>query len=159
MLKKTRKSYAKAIETATFLHEDHPKRYNRPNANDLFYGQNRKLRVKPKYFAQWGRIGFATHKRTHVTKMKTRGTAMMMVGYALNHPSGTYEFYNPNTDSIIISNFVKWSVLNRWEAANVDSMSGKLYDIKSDSQKEDLADSDSGDDFENDDYIATNHWL
>ena len=79
---------------------------------------------------------------------------MMMVGYALTHPSGTYEFYNPNTDSIIISNSVKWSVFNRWEATNVDSMSGKLYDIKSDSQKEDLAYSDSGDDFENDDYIV-----
>ena len=45
--------------------------------------------------------------------MKARFTAMMMAGYALNHPSGMYEFYNPNTDSIIISNSVKWKRLNR----------------------------------------------
>ena len=62
--------------------------------------------------------------------MKARGTAMMMVGYALNHPSGTYEFYNPNTYSIIISNSVKWKDFNRWESTKVDGTIGKL--IKND---------------------------
>ena len=119
-----------AIETATFLHEECPKRHNRPSANDLFYVQNRKLRVKPKHFIQWGRIDVVTKKRTHVTKMKTRGTAMMMVGYALNNPSGTYELYYPNTDSIIIRSSVKWNAFNWCEATNVHNMSGKLYGIK-----------------------------
>ena len=74
--------------------------------------------------------------------MKARGTAMMMVGYALNHHSGTYEFYNPNTDNIIISNSAKWKYFNRWEYTKVDDTIIKLLknDEKEYSSKEDNSD-------------------
>ena len=42
-----------------------------------------------------------------------------MVGYALNHPSGTYRFYNPGADNIIITNSVKWSNFTPWEASAI----------------------------------------
>ncbi len=52
---------------------------------------------------------------------------MMFVGYALNHPSGTYEFYNPTNDSIVISNSVKWSNFIRWDAQSDDSSTANLF--------------------------------
>jgi len=55
---------------------------------------------------------------------------MMMVGYAMDHPSGTYRFYNPMTDNIVVSNSVKWSDYKRWEAASVDSAVGNLREPK-----------------------------
>jgi len=67
---------------------------------------------------------------------------MMMVGYAMDHPSGTYRFYNTTTDNIVASNSVKWSDYKRWEVASVDSAVGNLRepkkatDIETNDQKE-----------------------
>ena len=72
------------------------------STNDLFYGSKRKFKVKPKHFIEWERVGFVANKRTRTTKMEARGVPMLMVGYAFNHPSGTYEMYNPATDTIVI---------------------------------------------------------
>jgi len=44
---------------------------------------------------QFGRVGFVTNKRDYVKKNESSGVAMMMVGYALDSPSGSYRFYNP----------------------------------------------------------------
>ena len=66
------------------------------------------------------------NKQTHTTKMKSKGSAMMCVGYAFNHPSGTYEFYDPSSDSIVISNSVKQSSFIRWDASRSDSSAGIL---------------------------------
>jgi hypothetical protein len=59
----------------------------------------------------------------------------MMVGYALNHPSGTYKFYNPITDSMVISNSTKWSIFHPWEAKSFQDKMGKLFEKASDSTK------------------------
>jgi len=54
--------------------------------------------------------------------MESKGTAMMFVGYALDHPSGTYKFYNPTTDAVNISNSVRWSDFKPWEAENLEDI-------------------------------------
>ena len=137
----------RAIATAIFLTELTPNKSSGLSSHDLFYGSNQKLCVKPEHYIQWGRVSFVTNKRTHVSKMKARGTAMMFVGYALNHPSGTYEFYNPNTDSIIVSNSVKWQHFSRREVTAIDSAAGKLF-LKQANQTVNLSDSDSNSDFD-----------
>ena len=58
--------------------------------------------------------------------MESRGTAMMFVGCALDHPSGTYKFYNPTTDDIIIVNSVRWSLFKPWEVTNLEEAIRKL---------------------------------
>ena len=115
-----------AIKTASFLYEEGPRKGKEFSINELFFGIKGKERVKSKHFIEWGRFGFVCNKRTKTRKMESRGTAMMMVGYAMDHPSGTYRFYNPTTDSIVVSNSVKWSDYKRWEAASVDSAVGNL---------------------------------
>ena len=55
-----------------------------------------------------GSYGFVANKRTKPSKMESKGTTMMFVGYALDYPSGTYKFYNPTTDAINKSNSVRW---------------------------------------------------
>ena len=74
-----------------------------------------KRRVKPKEFIKWGRVGFVANKRTKPAKMESKGTALMFMGYALDHPSGTYEFYNHTTNAIVISNSVRWSDSKLWK--------------------------------------------
>ena len=68
-----------------------------------------------------------SNKRTHVTKLQPKGTPMIFIGYSMNHPSGTYEFYNPVNDSIVISNSVKWSNFIRWDARSNDTPTGNLF--------------------------------
>ena len=102
-----------AISTAIFLSEEAPQKHAGLSSNDLFYSVDRKLRVKPHYFIEWGRIGFVSNKCSHVSKMKPRGVPMIFIGYALDHPSSTYKFYNPTTNSIITSDSVKWSAFTR----------------------------------------------
>ena len=110
-VKKNNNILIKAVAIATFLTEEYPHKRTQEWFNDLFYGLKKKNKFKPEHFIEWGRVGFLANKRLYTSKMKARGTDMMMAGYTLNHLSGTYEFYNPNTDSIIISNSVKWKDL------------------------------------------------
>ena len=124
-IKKNKKILTQAIKTACFLTEECPTKDTKC-ANDLFYGSNRKFKVKPKHFIEWGRVGFVANKRTRTTKMKARGVPMLIVGYAFNHPSGTYEMYNPTTDTIVLSNSVKWTAFNRWDVQNQSSNVGKM---------------------------------
>ena len=51
---------------------------------------------------------------------------MLMMGYAFDHPSGTYEMFNPATDTIIISNSVQWSSFSRWDVQASDPAVGKV---------------------------------
>ena len=67
------------------------------------------------------------NKRTHVSKLQPKGTTMIFVGYLLNHPSGTYEFYNATNDSIVTSNLVKWSNFIQWDAYSDDTPAGNLF--------------------------------
>ena len=118
-IKKNKKILTQAIKTACFLTEECPTK-DGPSPNDLFYGLNRKLKVRPADFVEWGRVGFVANKRTRTTKMNARGVPMLMVGYAFNHPSGTYEMYNPATDTIVVSNSIKWSSFTRWDLQATD---------------------------------------
>ena len=82
-----------------------------------------------KDLVQWGCIGFVANKRTKTAKSDNNGTARMMIGYALDHPSGTCKFYNPTTDSVINSNSVKWSDFKPWEARDLDQAISDLKDL------------------------------
>ena len=42
----------------------------------------------------------------------------MLMDYALDQTSGTYKFYDPTTDAIIVSNSERWRDLKPWEAEN-----------------------------------------
>lgn len=144
-VKTNKKILTRAITTACFLTDECPHRQSKLSNNDLFYGKDRKPKVRPEHFVQWGRIGFVANKRSHTAKMKSRGVAMLFVGYALDHPSGTYEFYNPNTDDIVVSNSVKWKDFTRWEATRVEHTIGKLKNEPSSNHKETESDSDDND--------------
>ena len=57
---------------------------------------------------EFGRVGVMNKKRKIHGKMQERGEVVMMVGYALNHGSGTYRVYNPKTNRIVLSRDVVW---------------------------------------------------
>ena len=103
-VKTNKKNMIRAISTAGFLTDSCPKR-NKESAKLLFFNDYKEM-VKTKHLVQWGRLYFIPNKRSHTNKMKTQCITMMIVGYALNHPSGQYEFYNTNTDAIITSSSV-----------------------------------------------------
>ena len=101
--------------------------------------------MKPEHYILFGRIGFVMNKRTHVKKNETRGTAMMMVGYALNSPSGTYRMYNPKTNAIIETNSVGWKDFSKFEDEFVTKLKNQPYEPKS-GGKVTVDDDDSDDD-------------
>ena len=119
-----------SIKTASFLYEEGPKHGSMSTINELLFGEVGADRVKVKHFIELGRFGFLCNKRNKGTKMENRGVAMMMVGYALDHPSGTYRFYNPLTGKIITSNSVSWSKFNRWNILTMDKEIEKLKEVK-----------------------------
>jgi len=104
-----------AIKTAAFLYDECPQMNKSQSPNELWYGSDYKQRVKPQHYVQFGRIGFVTNKRTYIKKNENKGAAMMMVGYALDSPSGTYRFYNPRTNALVESNSVTWKEFSRFE--------------------------------------------
>ena len=119
----------------SFFNEEGPRKGKELSINVLFFGVKGRERVKSKHFIKWGRrIGFVSNKCTKTTKMASRGTAKMMIGYAMDHPNGTYRFYNPTTDNVVVSNSVKWSDNKRWEATSVDTAIGNLLEEKKDTK-------------------------
>ena len=60
------------------------------------------------YLQPFGRIGIVTTKKSFKAKLKEKGTKMIMVGYAHNHPRGTYRLYNPAKQSVITSRDIYW---------------------------------------------------
>ena len=129
-VKKNKVIIVEAIKTASFLYEEGPRSGSLSTINELFFGDAGVDKVKVKHFIEWGRFGFVCNKRNKGTKMENRGTAMMMVGYALDHPSGTYRFYNPLTGKLITSNSVSWSKFNRWNVLTMDKELEKLKEVK-----------------------------
>ena len=62
-----------------------------------------------KNLIQFGRVGVANDKGKKIkAKMDKRGQVVMMVGYAMNHGSGTYRVFNPKTNRIIFSRDITW---------------------------------------------------
>ena len=110
-----------AIKTAAFLYDECPQKNKIKSPNEIWYGSDYKERVKPHHYVQFGRIGFVKNKRTYVKKNEDKASAMMMVGYALDSPSGTYRFYNPRTNAIVQSNSVTWKEFLRFEDDSVSN--------------------------------------
>ena len=61
-----------------------------------------------KHFVEFGRLAVVNKRNKVSGKMKEKGFAAMMVGYALNHGPETYCLYNPKTNMIIMSRNVAW---------------------------------------------------
>jgi hypothetical protein len=108
------KLWPKAMSTAILMGDLGPTQRNKIPAEELFTGKPSKL--KPKDMVQWGRIGMVSNKDKIKAKMPAKGTPMMFVGYALDHPSGTYEMYNPATKRIITTDSVEFASFKRWKA-------------------------------------------
>ena len=60
------------------------------------------------YLQPFGRIGVVTTKKSFKAKFKEKGTKMIIVGYAQNHPRGTYRLYNPAKQSVVTSRDIYW---------------------------------------------------
>ena len=53
---------------------------------------------------KFGEMCIATYKDdTHWAKLANRGTPGIWVGYAENHPTSTYQVFNPKTKRIILT--------------------------------------------------------
>ena len=94
-----------------------PQKGKQKSPNELFFNK-KKDRVQVKHFMEWGRFGFITDKGNKNTKFKARGTPMMFVGYCLEHPSGTYKFYNADKHIIVRSDSGKWSTFKKCEVTS-----------------------------------------
>lgn len=89
-----------------------------PNGRFYKYAGN-KENIREEHIVPWGSVGMVLANKKP-TKFGTRGEPMLMIGYAMNHPSGTYRFYNPKTKSVVVSNNVKWTEWKRWEVDGED---------------------------------------
>ena len=114
-----------AIKTAAFLYDECPQKNKIKSSNELWYGSGYKQRVKPQHYIQFGRIGIVTNKRTYVKKNEDKAVAMMMVGYALDSPSGTYRFYNLRTNAVVQSNSVTSKEVLRYKVDSVSDFMNK----------------------------------
>jgi len=78
---------------------------------ELFDGKTSKWRLK-----EFGSVGHVTLKSKIKRKQSERAISMILVGYALDHPIGSYRFFNPETERVIISDSVKWAKFKSWNA-------------------------------------------
>jgi len=108
------KLWPKAMGTAILLGDMGPTSRSKVSAEELFTGKPPKL--KPKDMIEWGRVGMVSNKAKIKAKMPPKGTPMVFVGYAMDHPSGTYEMYNPATNRIVTTDSVDFASFKRWVA-------------------------------------------
>ena len=109
------KLLGEAITTAIFLHDMAPTARNDESAYKLWYGGS--PRWKAHHLVEFGRVGIVKVKDKHVKKGEMKGVPMVMVGYAINAPVGTYRMFNPVTKRVITTDSVTWSHFNRWKIA------------------------------------------
>ena len=64
-----------------------------------------------KHFVEFGRLAVVNKRNKVSGKMKEKGFAAMMVGYALNHGPETYCLYNPKTNMIKSFILIKFSAM------------------------------------------------
>ena len=65
---------------------------------------------------QFGRVGYIAKKDQVNSKMKPKGLVGVMMGYALDHPKGTYKMYNVETNRIILSRDITWHDFKKADA-------------------------------------------
>ena len=107
------KLWAEAVVTAAFLGDLGPTQRSKIPAQELFDGKPSKWYG---WLKEFGRVGHVTIKSKIKGKQSERATSMIMVGYALDHPVGSYRFFNPETERVIISDSVKWGEFKPWNA-------------------------------------------
>ena len=71
----------------------------------LYFGD--KPPVKAADLVVWGRLGIVADKRIK-KKSSKKGHKCVFLGYADDHSSDCYRFYNPETQGIIASRDVRW---------------------------------------------------
>jgi len=86
-------------------------------------------RWKPSDLIEFGRVGIVKIKDKHVKNGEEKGLPMVMVGYAVDSPTGTYRFYNPKIKRIISLDSVTWSDFKRWVIS--EELSGIYEEAKS----------------------------
>ena len=101
---------------AYFLNQECPQNESTQHVNEIFFRDKRKRRVSPQDSMQYVFIMCYANEWTKPKKMESKGTTMIFVQRALDHLSRMFKFYNHNADSINISNIVRWSDFNAWEA-------------------------------------------
>ena len=70
---------------------------------------------------KFGEIYIATYKdNTHWAKWAHHGTPSIWVGYAENHPAGTYRIFNPKTRKIILTQDMTFLQKSYGEVTQVD---------------------------------------
>ena len=94
--------WAEAANTATFL-ENHLITPNRSLSQfQHFFGKGKSNVLMS--MKKFGEMCIATFKdNTHRAKLANQGTPGIWVGYAENHPTGTYRIFNPKTKRIILT--------------------------------------------------------
>lgn len=152
--------WPEAVQTASFLGDMGPTDRSKVSAEVLYSGEP--MKMKHSHFVEWGRVGIVTDKTKLKGKFKDKGKPMVMVGYCLDHPAGTYRMYNPKTRAVVVTDSVKWSSFKRWEAEEDTGMFKEIkaaaspgLDDNSDEEPDDpsmsnLKDRDSGNDSSDD---------
>jgi hypothetical protein len=123
-----------AIRMAGIIHDRTYSFQLQCSPNDRFYKYSgNKERIKEKHIVPWGSVGMVL-TNNKPSKFGLRGEPMLMIGYAVDHPSGTYRFYNPRTQSVVLSNNIRWTEWKQWEVDHDDF--NKLLDVGDSGSKE-----------------------
>ena len=60
------------------------------------------------HLCTFGEAGTVNMKMKGISKLADRGTAMMFVGYSMEHKGGVYMMYNPKTHRLIVTRDIIW---------------------------------------------------
>ena len=101
--------WAEAVSTATNLSNDTMTMKGTQTANQLFYANtNFKQRNDYKHLYEWGRVAYVAKRDAHPKKFAEKGKKCVFLGYADDHATDTFKFYNAQTQKIILSRDVTW---------------------------------------------------
>ena len=98
----TKQSLGRSCEHCHIPQEppDHSQKNLKPISTIFGKGKKSVLTSMQKF----GEMCLATYKNnTHQAKLANHGTPSIWVGYAENHPTGTYPIFNPKTKKIILT--------------------------------------------------------
>ena len=99
--------WTEAAMMAVQIHNILIKNYATKTPSEIIFGENPEY---AKSLRTFGEIGVVTYRKGFMkgTKVDNKGRSCMLLGYAIDHPSGTYRFYDFETRRVIISRDVKW---------------------------------------------------
>ena len=112
--------WAEAIHTATKLENAIPNSRSNESPDYQWYSEHPGLL---NHLVQWGRIGYITiHMKQN--KLSKKSIKCVCMGYADDHSSDTYRFYNPVTNKILLSRDVTWA---EWHGSQQIPTSLKMF--------------------------------